>query len=156
VPARLGRRFTVGRWEKPAIRAEANGSHAGDVFMTPWGRAKWSLGFQAPERIQAYAAPPIRVTQELPDPGIVLEPKPGVYIFDLGQNIAGSRAAARSRGPAGTRLQLRFGEMLHPDGRLMTENLRRARATDFYTLRGDPGGETWQPRFTYHGFQYVE
>jgi alpha-L-rhamnosidase len=38
----------------------------------------------------------------------------------------------------------------------MTENLRRARATDFYTLRGDPNGETWSPRFTYHGFQYVE
>jgi len=38
----------------------------------------------------------------------------------------------------------------------MTENLRRARATDYYTLRGDANGETWQPRFTYHGFQYVE
>jgi alpha-L-rhamnosidase len=46
--------------------------------------------------------------------------------------------------------------MLHPDGRLMTENLRKARATDFYTLRGDPEGEIYQPRFTFHGFQYVE
>ena len=46
--------------------------------------------------------------------------------------------------------------MLHPDGRLMTENLRKARATDYYVLRGDPKGETYEPRFTFHGFQYVE
>ncbi len=38
----------------------------------------------------------------------------------------------------------------------MTENLRKARATDTYVLRGDPAGETWTPRFTYHGFRYVE
>ena len=46
--------------------------------------------------------------------------------------------------------------MLHPDGRLMTENLRKARATDFYTCQGDPEGEIYSPRFTFHGFQYVE
>jgi len=46
--------------------------------------------------------------------------------------------------------------MLHPDGRLMTENLRKARATDYYTLLGVPDGESYVPRFTYHGFQYVE
>src|SRR6059036_2058281 len=46
--------------------------------------------------------------------------------------------------------------MLHPDGRLMTENLRKARATDVYVLRGDSEGETYIPRFTFHGFQYVE
>jgi alpha-L-rhamnosidase len=46
--------------------------------------------------------------------------------------------------------------MLHPDGRLMTENLRQARATDTYILRGDPRGETYVPRFTFHGFQFVE
>jgi alpha-L-rhamnosidase len=46
--------------------------------------------------------------------------------------------------------------MLHPDGTLMTENLRKARATDFYTLRRNGVLEEWQPRFTYHGFQFVE
>jgi len=60
------------------------------------------------------------------------------------------------KGSAGTRIRLRYGEMLHPDGRLMTENLRKARATDYYTLRGDPAGESYTPRFTFHGFQYVE
>ena len=139
-------------WEN-AIPAEANGSVKAPYSDT-LGKREVELGFQAPPRLQAYAAPPIRVTGEL-KPQQITEPKPGTYIFDLGQNFAGI-VRLKVKGPAGTKLQLRYGEMLHPDGRLMTENLRRARATDFYTLRGDPQGETWQPRFTYHGFQFVE
>ena len=83
------------------------------------------------------------------------EYQPGVWIYDLGQEFAGV-ARFQFKGPAGTKVQIRYGEMVHPDGRLMTENLRRARATDYYTLKGDPEGETWTPRFTYHGFRYVE
>ena len=85
----------------------------------------------------------------------VLEPSPGVTVFDLGQNIAGF-ARLRVSGPAGTTVKLRFGEMLQADGKLYTDNLRSAAATDFYTLKGDSAGETYQPRFTFHGFQYVE
>jgi len=140
------------RWE-PAIPAEANGSTKA-LFSDNTGSREVELGFRPPARLQAYAAPPIRVTQELPAIRLT-EPKPGVHVFDLGQNFAGV-ARLRLQGPAGTRVQLRYGEMLHPDGSLMTENLRRARATDSYTLRGDPAGEVWQPRFTYHGFQYLE
>ena len=50
----------------------------------------------------------------------------------------------------------KYGEVLFPNGDLMTENLRLARATDTYILKGDPNGEIYMPRFTYHGFQYVE
>jgi alpha-L-rhamnosidase len=139
-------------WQ-PAIRAEDNGSTKA-VFSDNCGDREVELGFQKPPRLQAYPAPPIRVTEELPARRMT-EPKPGTCIFDLGQNIAGV-IRLKVKGPAGTRVQIRHGEMLHPDGRLMTENLRRARATDFYTLRGDPAGETWTPRFTYHGFQFVE
>ncbi len=127
--------------------------HEGDILRQLRG-ARSGAGIPRPPRLQAYAAPPIRVTQELPAQRLT-EPKPGVYIFDFGQNFAGN-VRLKVKGPAGTKLQIRYGEMLHPDGRLMTENLRKARATDFYTLRGDPGGETWTPRFTYHGFQFVE
>lgn len=56
----------------------------------------------------------------------------------------------------GDTITLRFGEVLFPNGSLMTENLRKARAKDTYILKGNPEGETWSPRFTYHGFQYVE
>jgi alpha-L-rhamnosidase len=144
--------YDDGAWE-PAIRAEDN-ERVRAVFTDALGEREVDLGFVKPARLQAYAAPPIRITQELPAKAVT-EPKPGVFIFDLGQNFAGV-VRLRVRGSAGTRVQLRFGEMLHRDGRLMTENLRRARATDTYILRGDPAGESWTPRFTYHGFQYVE
>jgi alpha-L-rhamnosidase len=140
------------RWEH-AIRAGDNGSTRA-VFSDNCGEREVELGFRAPPRLQAYAAPPVRVTQELPARQLT-EPAPGEYVFDFGQNFAGN-VRLRVTGAAGTQVKLRFGEMLHPDGRLMTENLRRARATDCYTLRGDPGGETWTPRFTYHGFRFVE
>jgi alpha-L-rhamnosidase len=84
----------------------------------------------------------------------VTEPSPGAYVYDLGQNFAGF-ARLHVRGPTGTRVVLRYAEALDADGMLYTKNLRSARATDTYILKGD-GEETWQPRFTYHGFRYVE
>lgn len=140
------------RWDN-AIRAEDNGSTKAK-FSDNCGSREVELGFQKPKRMQAYSGPPIRVTEELKAQRIT-EPKPGAYIFDLGQNFAGV-IRLKVKGPANTQLKIRYGEMLHTNGTLMTENLRKARATDFYTLRGDPNGETWTPRFTYHGFQFVE
>ena len=137
----------------PAIAAEANGSVKSN-FFEPGTKKEVELGFQKPKKLVAYAAQSIRITEELPTKKIT-EPKPGTYIFDLGENIAGV-IRLKVKGAAGTKVQIRYGEMLHTDGRLMTENLRKARATDFYTMRGDANGETWQPRFTYHGFQFVE
>jgi alpha-L-rhamnosidase len=78
----------------------------------------------------------------------------GINVVDLGQNFAGY-VRLNVRGEAGTRVELRFGEILNADGTVYTANLRSARATDVYILRGD-GDETWEPHFTYHGFRYVE
>ncbi|MCX6623984.1 MAG: family 78 glycoside hydrolase catalytic domain, partial [Acidobacteria bacterium] len=58
-------------------------------------------------------------------------------------------------GKAGTRILLRHAETLASDGGLYIDNLRSARATNLYTLSGR-GMEVWEPRFTYHGFRYVE
>lgn len=112
------------------------------------------LGFQRPPKLEAFPGVPVRPVQEIRPVGII-SPTNGVYIFNLGQNFAGV-ARLKVKGPAGTVVRLRYGEMLYPDDRLMTENLRKARATDYYVLRGDPRGETYTPMFTYHGFQYVE
>ncbi|MGA2500646.1 MAG: family 78 glycoside hydrolase catalytic domain [Tepidisphaeraceae bacterium] len=139
-------------WE-PAIPAADNGSTRA-MFSDTTGDREVELGFIPPARLQAYPAQPIRITQELKARRIT-EPRPGAYIFDLGENFAGI-IRLKVKGPAGKQITIRYGEMLHPDGRLMTENLRRARAVDTYILRGDPAGEIWSPRFTYHGFQYVE
>ncbi len=124
------------------------------VYHDAAGDRDVDLAFRQPPRMQAYTGPDIRPIEEI-QPVSMREIQPGVQVYDLGQNIAGV-ARLRVKGAAGTRVRLRFAEMVYPDGRLMTENLRRARATDTYILRGDPNGETWTPRFTYHGFQYVE
>lgn len=76
------------------------------------------------------------------------------YIFDLGQNMTGV-VRIRVRGTAGATVRIRYAEMLNPDGSLYTANLRTARATDYYTCKGE-GEESWIPRFTFHGFRYVE
>jgi alpha-L-rhamnosidase len=76
------------------------------------------------------------------------------YIYDLGQNITG-RVRLKVSGPKGTTIRLRFAEMLKPDGTIYSENLRLARATDYYTLKGD-SEEVYEPRFTFHGFRYAE
>lgn len=108
-----------------------------------------------PERkIQAYPGNPIRVFTELKAKSVTAQ-KGGTYIFDLGQNFAGV-ARLKVKGKKGDVITLKYGEALFPDGSLMTENLRKARATDTYILKGSAEGETWTPRFTYHGFQYVE
>jgi alpha-L-rhamnosidase len=75
-------------------------------------------------------------------------------ILDLGQNMVG-RVRFRGRASAGTTVVLRFAEVLDTDGGLYTANLRGARATDVYTFKGE-GEEVWEPKFTFHGFRYVE
>ena len=108
----------------------------------------------APEGVlSAQMMEPIRVTASLP-PVSVREIQPGVFIYDLGQNIAGW-CRLRVRGPAGTTVTLRHAETLRADGSLYRANLRGAEATDTYILRGG-SPETWEPRFVTHGFRYVE
>ena len=84
----------------------------------------------------------------------ITEPKPGVYVLDLGQNFAGV-PRLKIRGEPGQKITLRFAERLNPDGTIYTTNLRAARCIDTYICEGK-GEETWSPRFTFHGFQYVE
>jgi alpha-L-rhamnosidase len=108
--------------------------------------------------LAAQMLPPIRVTKTL-RPVSLSEPRPGVWVFDLGQNIAGW-ARLNVRGPAGTQLVLRYGERLASDGTLdqqaIAEHVYEGQfQTDRYTLRGG-GPEQWEPKFVYHGFQYVE
>jgi alpha-L-rhamnosidase len=100
-----------------------------------------------------HPGPAVRSFQEL-KPQKTTEPQPGTWVFDMGRNFAGMVRLAVS-GKPGQKLTLRFAERLNPDGTIYTTNLREARATDTYTCLG-AGPETWQPRFTFHGFQYVE
>ncbi len=145
--------FDASSWPS-AILAKDNGSVIepfSDAFIK---NEKREFGFVRPPVMQAYPAQPVRITQKISAKS-VKQIQPNTWIFDLGQNFAGN-VRLSLKGKAGQTFVLRYAEMLHPDGRIMTENLRQARATDTYIAKGDPNGESWTPRFTFHGFQYVE
>ncbi|WP_146403779.1 glycoside hydrolase family 78 protein [Planctomycetes bacterium CA13] len=154
--------FDDSHWPQ-AIAAKDNGSITADFYQyrNPNGAGQGvtkvgtpcEFGFQKP-KLESFPGLPVRMIEKIPSKKISRR-GPGEFIFDLGQNFAGV-IRLKVKGPKGQKIQIRYGEMLHPDGRLMTENLRKARATDFYICNGDPNGETYQPRFTFHGFQYVE
>ena len=155
--------FDDAKWESAILASEnppapatfyeyANGAKPGDAVEIK-GRPI-DLGFKRPSMLEAFPGVPVRTIEEI-KPMAITSPTSGVYIFNLGQNFAGV-VRLKVKGRAGTTIQLRYGEMLYPDGRLMNENYRKARAIDHYVLRGDRGGEEWMPQFTYHGFQYVE
>ena len=103
--------------------------------------------------MQAHPGPPVRVLAEF-RAKTISEPKPGVYVLNLGQNFAGI-AHLKIAGQPGQKVTLRFAERLNPDGTIYTTNLRSARATDTYICKGG-GVEEWEPHFTFHGFQYIE
>ena len=106
-----------------------------------------------PISIEAQDFPSIRVEREL-IAKTVTEPKPGVYVYDFGQNFSGVERLS-VKGPRGTDVQLRFAEIVNADGTIYTDNLRTAKATDHFILSGN-GVEEFTPQFTFHGFRYVE
>jgi alpha-L-rhamnosidase len=117
-----------------------------------WEHAVAKTGSDA--RVEPHPGVPVLPIEEI-KPVSMREQAPGVFVYDLGQNISGV-IRLKVKGKAGDKVKMRFAEVLHLDGRLSTENLRCARAVNTYTLKGDPEGEEWTPEFTYHGFQYVE
>jgi len=97
--------------------------------------------------------PPVRAYEPM-EPVRILRPRPGVVVYDFGQNVAGW-ARARVEGPAGARLTLKYSELADAEGNIDPWTNRNAKAKDEYLLSGG-GIETYEPRFTYHGFRYVE
>lgn len=173
-------------WKVSDSPIRRNNVYLGEVYdarqeQFRWDRAGfdaagWQPAVLASEPVgqwQAQDAPPIRVTRTL-RPVRITEPKPGVFIFDFGQNFAGW-VRLRAQGQAGTRIRMRSGELLYPDGTLngMTAVCgqikqggiayrydgigapQTAFQQDEYILRGG-SRETYTLRFTFHGFRYVE
>ena len=110
---------------------------------------------EAPKgKLVAQNMPPMRVTEEI-KPVSLKEVSPGVWVYDLGQNIVGW-CRLKVKGESGTEIKLRHAETTLDDGHLYVANLRGAKCRDIYICNGDPNGETYEPRFSYHGFRYVE
>jgi alpha-L-rhamnosidase len=146
--------FDDAQWERAQFVTAPDGNlyHA-----RPFGSDVAAVGrlfHKQPEgRLSAPMLPPIRVTETL-KPKSVRELRPGVFIFDFGQNLVGW-CRLKVAGPADTVVTLRHAETLRPDGSLYLDNLRSARVTDTYILKG-AGTVVYEPRFTYHGFRFVE
>ncbi len=153
-------------WKTAAGPVVSDSVYDGDVYdarleKPGWDRPGFNEAGWAPARqeqgtegtISAEMMPPIRVTDTLV-PRSMTNPEPGVYIYDFGQNFAGW-ARLRVRGPRGTKVRLRFSELIYPNGMINRQNIRSAKARDIYILKGS-GLEKYEPHFTYHGFRYVE
>jgi alpha-L-rhamnosidase len=115
--------------------------------------------------------PPIRITTAI-KPVSISEVGKDTFIVDMGQNFAGV-ARIKVRGPAGKKIVMRFGEAVHPDGRLNFLTTTAGHIKEMWNLKGGPGApktawqedsyilkgsrvEQWAPRFTFHGFRYIE
>jgi alpha-L-rhamnosidase len=144
----------------------ANNEYDGEVYdarkeLSGWNRvgfddSKWIKAekvAEPSEKLSAQMIEPIKIMQTI-KPKSVKEIKHGVYIFDMGQNMVGW-VSLKVRANKGTNIEMRFAETLKPDGDLYTANLRSARQEDIYITKGGDQ-EKWEPRFTYHGFRYVE
>ncbi|MBQ6300378.1 MAG: family 78 glycoside hydrolase catalytic domain [Bacteroidales bacterium] len=122
--------------------------------------------------IASYIGSPVQ-TQSVLKAVAVSEPKPGVFVYDMGQNMVGV-PRVRLQGARGKEIVFRYGEMIYPTevpedplppltadiyaerkGLVYNDNYRGALATDHYILKGG-GAEVFQPRFTFHGFRYIE
>jgi alpha-L-rhamnosidase len=105
------------------------------------------------DHLVAPAGPPVRRIEELRTVKIFKTPG-GDTVADLGQNMVGW-VRVKAQGPAGTTVTLRHAEVLDKDGNFYTENMRKAKTTAQYTLKGG-GVETFEPVFTFFGFRYVD
>ncbi len=137
-------------------RREIPGWNTAGMSDANWPLAKVGPGPKG--TLSAQMMPPIQVIGTL-RPVKIAEPKPGVYVFDLGQNIAGW-ARLRTSGSAGMKVVMQYAERLSDDGTIDQKDIAvhtksTPFQTDTYILKGE-GTETWEPRFVYHGFQYVQ
>lgn len=145
------------------------GEHYDARLEAPQTGWKQAVKVQGPAgELTPQMQPPIRVTK-IVKPVSIHEIKPGVFILDMGQNFAGV-VRLKVKGPAGTKVSIRYGEDKYPDGTLngMTAVAGQIKKSnggpgappiawqeDSYTLKGK-GLETWAPRFTFHGFRFIE
>lgn len=152
-------------------KASAGPILASDLLMGETYDARYEMpGWDAPgfddgawQPVAVFDAPEIELTPNI-GPRVarietvaaksVKKLKRNTFIYDFGQNLVGW-VRLRMKGQPGETAVLRHAEVLNPDGTLYLENLRRARATDHYTFGGD-GEVIWEPRFTFHGFRFVE
>ncbi|MFP3712119.1 glycoside hydrolase family 78 protein [Puerhibacterium sp. TATVAM-FAB25] len=153
------------RWAAAPSPILESGLYEGETFDATLVPPGWSAaGFDddawsavAAEPIDASVlvapeGPPVRCTEELAPIARELLPD-GTWLLDFGQNASGRLRLTLRGAAAGTRVTVRHAEVLQ-DGRLCRRPLREAASEDTYVCAA--GDQTWEPRFTLHGFRYAE
>lgn len=105
-------------------------------------------------RLEPQMNPSLKI-MDIISPADLFETRPGVYVIDMGQNMAGWLRCKFRGDTRNSKVQIRYSETLEPDSSLFVANLRSAKPCDTYIFKG-LGEEIWEPRFTYHGFRYAE
>jgi len=121
---------------------------------TDWRAAVATDGPGGTLRGAAFSSPPIRAHGVL-KPVAVKEVRDGVSVYDLGQNVS-LMCRLKVRGPAGSSVKIIPAELVKEDGTVARGSAGGGEASWNYTLAGKPDGETWEPRFFYHGARYLE
>ncbi|HXL90853.1 MAG TPA: family 78 glycoside hydrolase catalytic domain [Streptosporangiaceae bacterium] len=156
---------TDGAWAASPSPILRTGNYDGERYDAREEQPGWAgPGFDArgwtpvairqrdPATLVAPTGPPVRCTEEVPVAKVLTSPS-GRQILDFGQNLVG-RLRIRLRGERGSVVTMRTAEVLQ-GGEIYTRTLRSAQSTDTYILAGGEV-EEWEPRFTFHGFRYVE
>ncbi|MFF4628708.1 family 78 glycoside hydrolase catalytic domain [Streptomyces griseorubiginosus] len=131
-------------------------------LMPQWDRRPQSIAVHTGG--SDFTADPTRtVTDPTRAAAAALTLHPGdTAVIDFGQNLVGVPRYTL-RGPSGAQVTFAPGEMLNdtsagadgPEGSVYRANLRTAKATSTYILKGDPKGETHQDSLTFYGFRYL-
>lgn len=124
-------------WDKPGF-GDADWKHV-VVQEAPLGQ------------LRPQTAPDVRVMKSYPVKS-VKKRTPGSNLLDMGQNLSGY-PLIRVKGPKGSKIKIIPGELLEKD---RVSQKRSGGPYYFeYTLKGT-GVETWSPRFSYYGYQYLQ
>ncbi|KUJ13501.1 bacterial alpha-L-rhamnosidase domain-containing protein [Mollisia scopiformis] len=119
-----------------------------------WSRAVVMSPLPAKPELLAMSGSPIRRLLVLQPKELITTPN-GKKVLDFGQNLVGYTRINNVNGPRGKTIRLLHAEVME-NGELGRRPLREADAEDEYRLKGSPEGESWEPRFTYHGFRYLQ
>lgn len=132
-------------------RLEMKGWDSAGFNESSWGKVglfEWTKkNLVAPQGV------PVNAVEEIKPVKLITTPK-GETVFDMGQNMVGW-VRLNIQGKKGDQITLKFAEVLDKEGNFYTENLRAAKATDLYILKGE-GKEVYEPHFTFHGFRFVK
>lgn len=107
---------------------------------------------EGPDDLNSQMATPVKILEKF-SPIEISEPEPGIWVYDLGQNASGI-ARISVKGEKGATVKITPGELLQDNGKVS----QKATGSPYYfayTLKGE-GLETWQPRFSYYGFRYLQ